>query len=205
MARFFRQISRWDWARPVAVADPAAPEMPFAGAQAGELASRPFNIILPVQTIQGQGLCATPHLSVTTGRIVGKELRRAEKMVRTVENNTAGWMDICSASKFFQRHRHYLSFEFMATSEDVLNAWITWSQQQLQLMVQVFEGVSSTMVTLRPWPVWMDFKDPQWPHAKAVIVGLHLESSAEDQPGVRRTFDLREPIVKFLEMISQWP
>merc|ERR1719264_1572238 len=59
----------------------------------------------------------------------------------------------------------------------------------------------STMVTLRPWPEWVDFQDAEWPHARAIFVGLHLGRQQES----RRAFDLREPIVKFLEAISTWP
>merc|ERR1719401_42661 len=68
--------------------------------------------------------------------------------------------------------------------------------------------MSGNIVTLRPWPKEMDFKDSEWPFARAVFVGLHLERGGEGQSEAgtqRRSFDLREPIVKLLEAISAWP
>merc|ERR1719210_2613395 len=95
----------------------------------------------------------------------------------------------------------------MASSEAVLADWFAWGRQQMQDLVSFFEATSSSSVTLRPWPAWIEFKDAAWPHARAVFVGLHLErgNGEEQVEGTRRSFDLREPIVKFLEAISSWP
>jgi len=159
--------------------------------------------MLPV----GAGIPATSTLTVTTMKIVQKELRRGYKMVQHVELVRAHWTDVYKEARFFQRHRHYLEFDFMATTEAIHSAWLAWSRQQLQELVQLFETMSSNIVTLRPWPEWVDFKDAEWPYATAVFLGLHLERGTGDgqQEGQRRSCDLREPIVKFLGAISAWP
>jgi len=166
-----------------------------------------MTVLLPAGPI---GVSCTPNVTETTARIIQKELRRGYKMVQQVELRRAPWTEVTSRSNFFKRHRHYLQFDFMAASEDVFAAWLNWSRMRMQDLVRLFETMSSSVVTLRPWPEVVPFRDADWPHAQSVFLGLHLERSAEgaeDQQGegARRSFDLREPIVKFLEDISTWP
>jgi len=48
--------------------------------------------------------------------------------------------------------------------------------------------------------------DATWPYACALFVGVHLERSGDDQGEEgKRSVDLREPIVRFLEAVSSWP
>lgn len=159
-------------------------------------------VMIPV----GSGLSATWQLTATTMKIVAKELRRGYKMLQQVEVGRASWADVHKDVKFFTRHRHYLQIDVLAANEAVFAAWIGWVQQKLEDLVPLFQTMSSNIVTLRPWPKWISFKDADWACSSAVLVGLHLERGSADGPeGMRRSFDLREPIVKFLERISQWP
>jgi len=206
-ARFFRTLSRWDWRQPVALlpigaGGQPAPDHSTTGLVTGSFSTASMAVILPLEP----PLPATPHITETTARIVQKELRRGYKMVQQVELSRSHWADVYATARFFQRHRHYLEFDFVASSEAVLSAWLAWGKQQMQDLVHLFESMSSNIVTLRPWPEWIEFKDASWPYARAVFVGLHLERGDDTQTeGVRRSFDLREPIVKFLEAISAWP
>jgi len=139
-------------------------------------------------------------------KITQKEVRRGYKMVQQVELARASWLDVYKEARFFQRHRHYLEFDFMARTEAIQASWIQWGKEQIQDLVRLFESMSSKIVVVRPWPEWVEFKDAEWPYAQAIFVGLHLERNAEGtQEGQRKSFDLREPIVKFLEAISAWP
>jgi len=205
-ARFFRTLSRWDWRQPVALDSSPAPTTPSAmGGSPDHPGTTPcqMTVLIPV----GSGLSATSQVSDTTMKITMKELRRGYKMVQQVEICRAHWTDVYKEAKFFQRHRHYLEFDFMASSEAIFAAWSHWGRQKIQDVLRLFEQMSSNMVTLRPWPEWVAFKDSEWSHCSAVFVGLHLERGPSDasSEGPRRSFDLREPIVKFLEAISQWP
>lgn len=195
-ARFFRSMSRWDWKQPLFL-QPSASNSTAAGAVPPAM-----DVLLPV----GEGISASPYVCETTAKILQKELRRGYKMVQQVELQRAQWGEVYGQPRFFQRHRHFLEFDFMATSEPVMAKWIEWCSTVLQGLVSLFESMSGTIVTLRPWPEWLEFRDAQWPHARAIFVGLHLERGGEGHPqGARRSFDLREPIVKFLEDISLWP
>lgn len=209
VARFFRTLGRWDWRQPVsllpagAASPPASPaEASDEGSPSSQEAGPAMQVLLPV----GSGVHATMHLSKTAMKIMQKELRRGHKMVQQVEMGRAHWSEVFAGSRFFQRHRHYLEFDFLASSDAILAPWLAWGRQQMQGLVSLFESMSSNKATLRPWPEWIEFKDAEWPHARAVFVGLHLERGGEDKTeGARRFFDLRDPIVKFLEAVSAWP
>jgi poly(A) polymerase Pap1 len=153
----------------------------------------------------GSGISATPYISQTTAKIIQKEFRRAHKSLKQVESGRGHWSDVYGTARFFQRHDHYLQFDFSASSEAVLARWLAWGRQQMQGLVQLFELMNHQKVTLRPWPEWISFKDAEWPCAKAVFVGLHLKRGEMPQEGERRSYDLREPIVKLLEAINAWP
>mmetsp|Transcript_5314 Transcript_5314/g.15039 ORF Transcript_5314/g.15039 Transcript_5314/m.15039 type:complete len:598 (-) Transcript_5314:78-1871(-) len=210
--RFFRTLASWDLKQPISLlasgsagqsaatavgpaTDGAAPKA--FGFELGQ-GSNSIVVLLPV----GVGIPATPHVSETTAKIIQKQARRSNKMAQQVVSGKAQWADIYSAARFFERYRHYLEFDFMASSPEVLSEWLVWGKQQLQELVHLFEATRKSMVTLRPWPEFIEFKDAEWPHSVAIFVGLQLE---RDHEGARNSFDFREPIVKFLEAISTWP
>jgi len=218
VGRFFRAVSRWDWKQPVSLSAPASPT---AAAQSGppppayDALAAPGDaasgggggkvltlVLLPV----GQNMSATPFATDTILKITQKELRRGYKMTQQVELGRVPWNDMYAKARFFQRHRHYLEFDFMARSPEILEPWLAWGRQHMQNLVKLFEERSASMATLRPWPEEVEFKDAEWPCARAVFVGLHLERSggAGLDGAARRSFDLREPIVKLLEAVSGW-
>lgn len=202
-ARFFRTLSRWDWRQPLALDNSPAPGPTNIGSPQVPGVTGPCSmvVLLPV----GSGITATSQVSETTMKITQKEVRRGYKLVQQVELARALWVDVYKEARFFQRHRHYLEFDFMARTEAIQASWIQWGRLQIQDLVRLFESLSSNIVTVRPWPEWVEFKDADWPYARAIFVGLHLERDIEgQQEGQRRSFDLREPIVKFLEAISAW-
>mmetsp|Transcript_27899 Transcript_27899/g.51014 ORF Transcript_27899/g.51014 Transcript_27899/m.51014 type:complete len:589 (+) Transcript_27899:94-1860(+) len=205
VANFFRTMSRWDWSQPLGVLtdSSAATSGPGGCAEAPESFQG-----MPVQLpgTAPAGLSATSRVTQTTARMVQKELRRGYKLVKQVELARVHWSEVYCSARFFQRHKHYLEFDFMAASEPVYALWRAFAKQQIQTLVPFFEETCKEIVTLRPWPEWLDFKDKKWPYASAVFVGLHLERAKEGSAqGANQSFDLREPIVKFMEAIATWP
>eukprot|EP00427_Karlodinium_veneficum_P030760 CAMPEP_0169192140 /NCGR_PEP_ID=MMETSP1016-20121227/5447_1 /TAXON_ID=342587 /ORGANISM="Karlodinium micrum, Strain CCMP2283" /LENGTH=600 /DNA_ID=CAMNT_0009268443 /DNA_START=73 /DNA_END=1875 /DNA_ORIENTATION=- len=199
VGHFFRTLSRWDWAVPLAIL-PADGRQPQVELLAPE--ESPMPVLLPA----GSGLIASWSVTPTTMKILQKELRRGFKTVKQVELGRVHWSDVYNSARFFQRHRHYLEFAFMASSQEVFNHWCVWAKKQVQTIVRLFEITSNNIVSLRPWPEWLTFKDAKWSHAHAIFIGLHLERGKDGQnDGGRRSFDLREPIVKFLEATACWP
>jgi len=203
-ARFFRVLSRWNWQEPLyLLPDGASGEnVPATPASDASRSDASIVVLLPA----GNAVSATPHLTDTTTKISQRELQRGFRMTQQVELMRAQVEFVYSTARFFQRYRHYLEFDFMASNPAVFASWQAWGRQQMQNLVQLFESTSSKVVTLRPWPEWIDFMDAEWPHSRALFVGLHLERSGEGQnEGGRKSIDLREPLVKFLEAVSSWP
>lgn len=199
VGHFFRHLSRWDWTVPVAILPPDGRQQQMETPPPDEC---PMPVLLPV----GSGLIATWNVSPTTMKILQKELRRGFKTVKQVELGRVHWSDVYNSARFFQRHRHYLEFACMASSPEIFEHWHVWAKKKVQTIVRLFESTSNDIVSLRPWPQWLDFKDAKWPHAHAIFIGLHLERGKDGQnDGGRRSFDLREPIVKFLEATATWP
>merc|ERR1712136_686812 len=110
-----------------------------------------------------------------------KELRRAQKIVEQVLTARDTWSNLYAQAPFFLRHRHYLEFDFMATSEEVHALWVSWGEKQMGSLVLLFEAMRKTKVALRPWPTWVPFEDKAYPHAQALFIGLHLDKSPEGQ------------------------
>jgi len=201
-AQFFRILSRWDWRQPMALLPARSPGLlPMPEAPMYTDATG-----MPVLLPSEPPLAGTPYVTETTANIMKKELRRGCKKAQQVELSRSHWTDLCSEAHFFHRYRHYLEFDFMASDEVVFEEWLAWSKQRMQGIVQIFETMSSNVVTVRPWPEFIEFQSESWPYARAVFFGLHLKIGMEARAdGARKSFDLREPIVKFLESISAWP
>eukprot|EP00435_Cladocopium_sp_Y103_P056698 s504_g19.t1 len=175
---FFALLGRSDWSSPIALDGDLRPPVP------GTLVQLPGN---------GYGPARAAHyeLSESVMRVVQRELRRAEQK-RVPE--------LWAEHQFFNRHRHYIRFDFMASSDEILEKWWAWGQQQLPELLHIFESQLDSKVSLRPWPSSLIFKDESWSHAKAVFIGLHIQRAEQ-----KCTLDLREIMVKFLEKISAWP
>jgi len=203
-ARFFRVLSRWNWQEPLCLLPDCGsgqhvPTVPVPGGSGSDAI---ISVLLPVDN----PVSATPNLTDTTTKISQRELQHGFLRTRQVELERAQWEHVCSTPPFFQRYRHFLELDFMASSPAVFASWQSWGSRQTQNLVQLFENTCGKVVTLRPWPAWIDFKDASWPCACALFVGLQLERNGDDpNEGGKRSVDLREPIVRFLEAVSSWP
>eukprot|EP00928_Gymnodinium_smaydae_P077809 TRINITY_DN6129_c0_g3_i1.p1 TRINITY_DN6129_c0_g3~~TRINITY_DN6129_c0_g3_i1.p1 ORF type:complete len:530 (+),score=94.13 TRINITY_DN6129_c0_g3_i1:106-1695(+) len=211
LLQFFRVYSRWDWRVPLSLLTNTP--MDGAGdAAASEGRASRMHFIAPV----GTGI-VFQEVGETITKITSKELRRGYKIVLQIEQNRASWSDLITEPQFAHRHRHFLQLDFMANNE-IFDQWFTWAHEQLVKFMPTFEASRSATVTLRPWPEVWDFKDPEWPNGRAVFVGLNLEhgtgatavmdssgNNASNGGRAPRTFDLREPTIRFLEALAEWP
>lgn len=213
---FFRIMSSWDWRRPIVLQEDEE-QVDLLGSSAGGQPAhgpqRKVSVMLPV----GIGISAAPHVPDTTAKILFKEFRRGYKLVRQVETSTAQWSDLFAPVPFFSRYQNYLQFSFFASSEEVLEHWCIWAQEQMTDLVHMFETMRSNSDTLRPWPFTTPFADGTWGHSRAMFAGLRLgkQSVLREQEGgstvtlddgtERRCFDFRDITAKFLEIMTKWP
>ncbi|CAE8649317.1 unnamed protein product, partial [Polarella glacialis] len=88
--------------------------------------------------------------------------------------------------------------------------WFAWGKDCLQNLVMLFETTLEGTVKVRPWPEWFQFKDSEWPHARAGFVALRIDRSANTPGGAnpdsaKRIIDLREIVVQIMKTMSAWP
>jgi len=182
---FFQDLCRWDWSSPITLQGTQGTSNAPGSAPPNTL------VLLPGNSHGRPPVPASGKVSEAVMRLVLRELRRAE-----LKKLPELWAE----HQFFNRHRHYIRFDFMASRPEILERWWVWGQQQLPELLHLFESVVDSKVLLRPWPIALDFKDASWKHAKAVCIGLHLQRTEK-----KSILDLREIMVKFLEMITAWP
>lgn len=201
---FFRTLSRWDWRTPLTVNMGENPHADCAPAPVPAYCDPARKPIIDVLLPLFNRLSAAPNVSETTSAILAKEFHRATKMSHHVHLGRTSWPAVVTKADFSNCHKYFLEFDFMAKDEEVLHKWLAWAMQCTNKLVRTFEATSKDSVTLRPWPELLDFQDAEWPFARALFVGLRIERSDQSE-NVRSCLDLREPVVRFLEIVSVWP
>lgn len=202
---FFRSLVNWDWRTPVRLLQNGA-HRKAPVAQSGTSVQGTWLLVqLPI----GDSISATPFVSQSSLNTLQQELRRAVALAHPIVQRKRKWSDLHASHLFFQHHRHYVQLDFLASSADVMEDWFAWCRSHLQEFVVLFESVTDRGIEVRPWPKVADFSDPQWPHGKAVFLGLNLDDVKqrhdEDGNPATRLVDLREVTLKFTERISSWP
>eukprot|EP00929_Paragymnodinium_shiwhaense_P033843 TRINITY_DN18512_c0_g1_i1.p1 TRINITY_DN18512_c0_g1~~TRINITY_DN18512_c0_g1_i1.p1 ORF type:complete len:586 (+),score=139.29 TRINITY_DN18512_c0_g1_i1:135-1892(+) len=240
---FLRTLAKWDWQSTV-----ISLEGPFPPPQAGqamastsssggggsEHQSTPGPTHMTVLHPVGIDLSTTAHMTPTTVHIFVKELRRAHKLAQLVELHRGHWEDMYGRQNFFQRHRHYLEIDIFAANVTVLERWMSWIEDKLHDLIPTYDEHCKQVASLRPWPEILEFRDTDWPHARAMFFGLHLERQSGAQAGAAATaatvaaangqavnnqiapgapkpavkqqsYDLRYPTFTMMERLSEWP
>lgn len=201
--RFFNWLSHWDTRSPVSLAGSGAEQCskPFSRGRTSGIGpsmtptatgvgdDKPESVVsaekpaaeveppLLVELPVGEGLIATPNVSNSMARIIMKELRRGYRKLKQVELNAGHWSDVYQTFPFFQHFEHYLQFDFVASSEEVLADWLAWGMRHIGGLPHHFEATCEVPSSMRPWPEVWSFRDAEWSHARSVFVGLTLKST----------------------------
>ncbi|OLQ12696.1 Poly(A) polymerase pla1 [Symbiodinium microadriaticum] len=175
LSSFFQDLCCWDWSAPISMSTESLEPGKIQGRGDGQLVVK-----LPI----GEGLSATPNMCEFALRAIQKELKRAVKLLG---------------------YRHYIQFDFLTKEEEIMDEWLSWGQSQIQELLQHCESMNDNKVTLRPWPCLVDFKDGDWPHARAIFIGIHRQRMEGEDAATKQVIDFREIMVKFLVKISAWP
>lgn len=215
---FFRTLREWDWSQPFCILPPSYGRAEQTNPRNQQATT--MSALLPIAA----GISASPHVTETTSKIMLQELLRAYRKANHLDLARAGGplssdreqqpsnMDLsiegrpCLASEpqFFKHFRHYLEVKILALDEGVMHKWFQWTKKFMSEFVPVFEEVGNTSVVLRPWPEVFVCKHADWPHGRAMFIGLQLERR-EQPDDTNCRYDLREPLVRLLETITAWP
>lgn len=216
---FFHTMSSWDWNLPLTIVHGDDLEMPLVHPKNREGRMANIDVMLPV----GEGIPAAPYSSATTSSIMREELLRAYNILEaqipptslptavgiTSSHDDEGtslpqWRKLLCSAKFYKRYRHYIQLEFMASNEELLNKWFGWAVAQVTKFVVILESRGAASPALRPWPEVLRFDCADWPHARALFVGLHRHSEKTPK-SIEQNFDFREPVMHFMELLEAWP
>ena len=80
-------------------------------------------------------------------------------------------------------------------------SFLRWTESKMVRMVEEFEK-SDQSASVRPWPQRVTFRDPVWPYAQAVFVGLRFHYEKADKVNEKFCFDLRQPVVQFVDEVT---
>lgn len=196
LSSFFQDLCCWDWSAPISMSTESLEPGKIQGRGDGQLVVK-----LPI----GEGLSATPNMCEFALRAIQKELKRAVKLLGEMDSGEADLTELFAQHNFFQRYRHYIQFDFLTKEEEIMDEWLSWGQSQIQELLQHCESMNDNKVTLRPWPCLVDFKDGDWPHARAIFIGIHRQRMEGEDAATKQVIDFREIMVKFLVKISAWP
>jgi poly(A) polymerase Pap1 len=225
--QFFDCLSQWDWRYAMSLS-------PSASFYVGERSTgerertlteicregEDIPLMKPAMVVLAPGstISTTPNVSATTKAVILKELRRGHmKLMFQAHTITFHLNDFFLAQDFFSRFKHFLQFEFTATSQAVFALWISWGKKQMRGLMHLLELLRLKNVTFRPWPrVVSSSTSSDDSHMQAFFIGLsrkkvrHDLRTATSQCTVKagdkeNLLDLRQAIVKFLHNIVEWP
>jgi poly(A) polymerase Pap1 len=139
-------------------------------------------------------------------RVLKKEFRRAFEKISLVEQQKAGWSDVYAPSKFFQQFRHFLRIDLLAKDEEAFASFAKWAEMNMGKLLEGFEGLEQN-ITVRPRPQRVSFQSPDFPISEAIFVGLGIRQEKADRANDEKQvcFDLRVPVVQFVDAVSRWP
>jgi len=203
--RFFRVYDRWNWKNPVVLC-PIREQSNDPGLMAFKVWNPKTNPqdrmhLMPIITPAFPSMNSTHNVTETTKRILMDEFRRGYQVISQVEQSKCGWSEIYKPFPFFSAFKIYIHFEILAKSQTVYTKWSGWVESKMRHLVRHLEQINA--VEVRPWPEMIEFKDPDWPHAKAAFMGLTIaKKMVHGQSG--QTVSLRQPVVNFVEIINAW-
>lgn len=96
-----------------------------------------------------------------------------------------------------------MRFDFLAKTPEAFHSLVAHAETRLKGLVEQFELVEQS-VSVRPWPRRIKFEDPNWPFSEALFFGLKFKYEKADKVGEKKVFDLRQPIVYFVDEIARW-
>eukprot|EP00931_Biecheleriopsis_adriatica_P055391 TRINITY_DN32741_c0_g1_i1.p1 TRINITY_DN32741_c0_g1~~TRINITY_DN32741_c0_g1_i1.p1 ORF type:complete len:686 (-),score=149.02 TRINITY_DN32741_c0_g1_i1:41-1867(-) len=202
--RFFRLYDKWNWKNPVVLTHilekPNTPGLMAFKIWNPKVYPQDRLHLMPIITPAFPCMNSTFNVSETTKRVLLEEISRGYKVVEHVEKGKCKWSEVYKPLPFFSQHKHYLHIEVLATSPQVFTKWSGWIESKLRQLVKHLEQIPSVQV--RPWPNHMTFKDPEWPHALAIFMGMNI---AKTNGHHGHSVDLRKPVTHFVEIINSWP
>ncbi|KAI9802134.1 MAG: polynucleotide adenylyltransferase [Piccolia ochrophora] len=143
LGKFFVIMSRWPWPQPVLL-------KPI---EDGPLSVRVWNPkiysgdryhLMPIITPAYPSMCATHNISLSTKKIICREMERAGKVVDRIMAKQLPWKDLFTRHSFFTSgYKYYLSVIAASRSKDAQLKWSGLVESKVRLLVSSLETLDS--------------------------------------------------------------
>ncbi|KAI9775285.1 MAG: polynucleotide adenylyltransferase, partial [Peltula sp. TS41687] len=143
LSKFFVIMCRWSWPTPVLL----------KAIEDGPLQVRIWNPkiyhgdkyhLMPVITPAYPSMCSTHNVSVSTKKIICREMDRAAKIVDKILAKQLQWKDLFSKHTFFTNgYKYYLSVIAASRSKEAQLIWAGLVESKVRLLVTAIEQLES--------------------------------------------------------------
>ncbi|KAI9750173.1 MAG: hypothetical protein M4579_006585 [Chaenotheca gracillima] len=143
VGKFFRIMGQWSWPQPVLL-------KPI---EDGPLNVRVWNPkiyngdryhLMPIITPAYPSMCATHNISLSTKKIICREMGRGADLVDRIFTRQLQWNDLFSKHSFFtQGYKYYLSIVAASRSKEAQLIWSGLVESKVRLLVASLENVET--------------------------------------------------------------
>jgi poly(A) polymerase len=99
---------------------------------------------MPIITPAYPSMCATHNITMSTMKIIQRELKRAGSITDKIMSGKAAWRDLFVKHTFFtQGYKYYLSIIAASTSKEANKKWSGCVESKVRLLVASLEGHES--------------------------------------------------------------
>ncbi|KAI9675689.1 MAG: polynucleotide adenylyltransferase [Caeruleum heppii] len=141
--KFFRIMGKWPWPRPVLL----------KAIEDGPLSVRVWNPkiysgdryhLMPIITPAYPSMCATHNVSMSTKKIICRELDRAADIVERIVKKQMQWKDLFSRHTFFTKdYKYYLSVVAASRSKAAQLIWSGLVESKVRLLITSLESIEN--------------------------------------------------------------
>eukprot|EP01113_Clastostelium_recurvatum_P030799 TRINITY_DN3779_c0_g1_i5.p1 TRINITY_DN3779_c0_g1~~TRINITY_DN3779_c0_g1_i5.p1 ORF type:complete len:778 (-),score=207.32 TRINITY_DN3779_c0_g1_i5:190-2523(-) len=146
VTRFFRVLEQWKWPNPVLLnqisdgpSGPGGPHKPWNP----KINPKDRMHLMPIITPAFPAMNSTYNVSESTLRLMKEEFTRANAELSASTVGAAQWTSLFEKACFFQRYKHYLQIDVMATNEEEHRVFEGWVESRLRILIGLLEKTTN--------------------------------------------------------------
>ena len=199
LEKLFFTFYKWNWKIPVMLCELREPKgLSLSSAnQNWNPKAVDQGELMPIITPAFPSINSTFNVSQTTRRILVKELYRAAKITRKINNKAPGytWMSLFKRYDFFKEYFHYLRVDILSQNPDSHLLWEGLVESRIRVLITCIERTGKGVEQLHPYTKRFELVDHNYKHCTTFLIGFKLTPAESGKVEV----DLREPICSFCD------
>lgn len=146
VSKFFHIYLQWKWPQPVLLKPIEDGSLPVR-VWNPKLYYQDRNHRMPVITPAYPSMCATHNITISTQKIIMKEMERALEIMNEIQIGKKNWSDLFVKHDYFYRYKYYLTI--ISSSIDKYEDNIKWTglvESKLRLLVNKLENIPGVVL-----------------------------------------------------------